>query len=78
MGKAHDRILKIELTADESDDTLDVTAVEYFRDRTAYLADTPKFTPTFSDDGPAATCEITLGEVLPPPTHIILASTFQS
>jgi hypothetical protein len=77
MAKAHDRILKIEVTADESDDTLDVTAVEYFRDRGKYDAD-EAFSAVYSDDGPLGTVEITFGEVLPPPTHIVIESTFQA
>ena len=77
MAKAHERILKIEVLADEGDDEIDVTAVEYFRDRGKYIAD-EAFVPAYSQDGAAATVTITLGEVLPPPTHIILASTFQA
>lgn len=71
MGKAHDRLLKLTFAADDSAETVVVSAVEYFRTRddTAYAL---KFTQT----SPNTTgTEIVLGELLPPPTHIQLAFT---
>jgi hypothetical protein len=78
MAKVHDRILEIVGVADESDDTIAVSAVNYFRDRgkldaaEAYVA---KFTPTTAQTSPM---ELTLGETLPPPTVIRLKITFQA
>lgn len=77
MAKVHDRILSIAVTADESADSLEATAVTYYRTRADYDAGSG-FSATFTAGAAAGTHEITLGEVLPPPTHIILVSTFQA
>jgi hypothetical protein len=77
VGKAHERILTIAVTADESDDTLAVTAVKFYRDRTKYI-DSDGYTPAYSGGTAAASCELVLGEVLPPPTSIIMIATFQA
>lgn len=71
MGKAHDRVLELDFTADDSAETVVMNSVEYFRTRddTAYAL---KFTQT----SPNTTgTEIVLGELLPPPTHIKLTFT---
>lgn len=77
MSKAHDRILEIALTADESADTVVATAVNYYRTR-KHLDDSDPFNVTYTAGSAAANHEITLGEVIPPPTHIRIASTFQA
>lgn len=74
---AKDRILELEVTADEGDDTLDVTAVTFYRNRMT-LNDGDGYVPAFSDDGPAATTEVELGEVVPTPSIVRLVSTFQA
>jgi len=77
MAKAHDRIIEIVVTADESDDTLVATAVNYYRTRQD-LADSNAFSVEMTAGAASGTHEITLGEVTPPPTHIRLTSTFQA
>lgn len=78
MSDVHARYLKIEVTADESDDTLLVTAVEYFRTKQDYVADTNAYTVPCGTHTAAAEPVITFGTVLPPPTHIAIESTFQA
>jgi len=77
MSQVHDRILEIAVTADESDDTTVATAVTYYRTRADYDAGTGKAL-THTAGAAAAAHEITMGEVVPPPTHIIITSTFQA
>lgn len=77
MAKAHDRILSIAITCDESDNTVVATAVNYYRTR-QHLEDSDPFLVTHTAGAAAAAHEITLGEVIPPPTHIRLVSTFQA
>lgn len=70
MAKIHDRIVEITLLTDDSADTLAVSAVKYYRDRGELDASNGlslSFTPTTAQTSPA---EITLGELMPPPTHI--------
>lgn len=78
MAKAHDRVLSIVCTLDESDDSIAVTALNYYRDRSKIDAAEPfalSYTPSTAQTSPA---EITLGEVVPPPTHIRFVMTFQA
>jgi len=77
MAKAHDRILEIVFTADESDDTVVVTAVNWYRDR-AHLTDADPLALAHTAGSAAGTHEVTLGEVIPTPTHLRLKSTFQA
>lgn len=78
MAKAHDRILELKFTVDESDDDVEsVDSVKYFRDRGKYDADEGEVIEYSAETG-ANPNEITLGEMLPPPTHIILTPTFQA
>jgi len=77
MGKVHDRILALAVTADESDDTLVVTSATYYRTRQDYT-DGNGFTMEITAGAAAASTEMEFGEILPPPTHIILVSTFQA
>lgn len=77
MGKAHERILEIAVTADESADTLDVTGVTWYQNRDELDASNG-FTVAHTADAAAGTVEFEFGEGLPPPTHIRLVSTFQA
>lgn len=77
MAKAHDRIIELVVTADESDDSLEVTAVNYYRTR-ANLDDSNPFALTFTAAAASGSHEVEFGEIMPPPTHILLTSTFQA
>jgi len=77
MSKVHDRVIRIGVTADEGDDTVVGTYIYYYRNR-AHITDSDPETITASFGAAAATTEITLGQMLPPPTHIQIASTFQA
>ena len=72
------RVLKLEVTADESADTFAVTNVEYFRTGQDYEADENAFDVPFANGAAAAEPIVDLGMTLPPPTHIVLESTFQA
>lgn len=81
MAKAHDRILEIDFTADDSAETVVVNEVNYFRDRSTLPSS--GFPLTFTIAQPAAGAnltgqEIVLGELLAPPTHILLTFTVQA
>jgi hypothetical protein len=70
MAKVHDRILEFTVATDDSAETLAVTAVKYYRDR-AQLDASNGFALAFSGGSAAVTpVEITMGETVPPPTHI--------
>lgn len=71
------RILELVVTADESDNTLQITAINFYRDRQA-LDDGAGFSAAFSGGAAAANSEAELGGVLPPPSVIRLKSTFQA
>lgn len=77
MAKVHDRILQFALTADESDDSLLCTAVTYFQNR-GQLDASAGLSKKFTAGVAATSHEITLGEVLPPPTHVRFVATFQA
>lgn len=75
---AQDRIVKVEVTADESDDTLLATVVEYFRTGQDFQADADAFVPGFDTNGASASHVIVFSQVVPPMTHLVLESTFQA
>lgn len=77
MAKVHDRILEIAVTADESDDTVLVTAVNYYRNRGELDDSNPKAL-AHTAGAAAANHEVEMGEIMPPPTHVRIASTFQA
>lgn len=77
MSKVHDRIVAIAITCDEGDDTVVSTAVYYYRNRAA-LTDSDPEVIKFTAGDAAANHELELGQLLPPPTHIRLVSTFQA
>lgn len=70
MAKVHERIAEFNLTLNAGADSLQVDSVKYYRDR-GQLAAGNGFTVTISG-GAAGTSpkEVTLGETLPPPTHV--------
>ena len=74
MAKAHDRLLEIVFVADDSAETVVVSAVNYYRLRgdTAYAL-------KFTQSSPNTTgTELALGELTPSPTHILLTFTVQA
>ena len=71
MAKAHNRVVELVFVADDSAETVIVSAVNYYRtpDATAYAL---KFVQT----SPNTTgTELELGELMPPPTHLRLTFT---
>ncbi len=71
MAQAHDRVVELVFVADDSDESVTVSAVNYFRTR----GDTA-FALTFTQTTPLTTgTELVLGELMPPPTHILLTFT---
>ena len=71
MSKAHDRIVELVFAADDSAETVVVSAVNYFRDGAATA-----FPLKFTQTSPNTTgTQIVLGELMPPPTHILLTFT---
>lgn len=77
MAKVHDRILEIAITCDESADTVVATAVNYYRHR-GELDDTNPKVLQSTPGAAAANHEIVMGEMVPPPSIIRIASTFQA
>lgn len=73
---AFDRILELEVTADESEDELEITECTFYRNRQS-LDDDDGFTPGFSGGSSASNPEIELGQTIPPPTVVRLKSTFE-
>lgn len=76
-GNAHDRILEIAITCDESGNSVVATALKYYRTR-QHLVDADGFNLAHTAGSAAGTHEIVMGEVMPPPTHIRIVSTFQA
>ena len=78
MSKAHDRILELELLCDESANTVQITAINYYRTRGRLDASEP-LALNFTSAALAATHETEMGSAaIPPPTHIRIVSTFQA
>lgn len=76
MAKAHDRILEVVCTLNKTNETIAVTALKFYRDRAMLAASdaySVKYTPTTAQTTGG---EITLGETMPPPTHIRFTTTF--
>lgn len=72
MAKVHDRTLELACTMNAAADTVAVTAVNYYRTDAELAANNPfvlTSTPTSAQTSPA---DITLGELVPPPTRIRL------
>jgi hypothetical protein len=77
MAKVHDRILEVVFVADDSAETVVVSAVNYYRDRSALPSS--GFPVTFSQTSPNTTgTELVFGELVPPPTHMLLTFTVQA
>ena len=78
MAKAHDRILELLVLCDESADTVQITAVRYYRTRARLDASEP-LVLNATVVALAANHEIEMGSAaIPPPTHIRIVSTFQA
>ena len=76
MAKAHDRILEIVFECDESDDDVEVSAINYYRTRARLDASEP-LVLNITAGAAAANHEVEMGSAaIPPPTHIRLKSTF--
>lgn len=73
MAKVHDRILELVFIADDSAETVIVSAVNYYRDRSTLPSS--GFPLSFSQTSQLTGGELVLGELLPPPTHILLTFT---
>ena len=73
MAKAHDRYLELVFVADDSAETVAVSAVNYYRtpDATAYAL-------KFTQDSQLTGGKLAFGELCPPPTHILLTFTVQA
>lgn len=74
-SKAHDRIVEIDVTAAKAAETVVVTAVKYYRDRAMFDAGIAK-PMVITASAAAANAEVQFGQLLPPPTHIRIKSTF--
>lgn len=74
MSKVHDRTVELVFVADDSAETVVVSAVNYYRTDAELAAATP-FAMTFSQNQQTTPSDLTLGELLPPPTKIRLTFT---
>lgn len=74
MSKAQDRILEIDITDDESADTVVVTGMTFYRTR-ANLEDSDGYSPAFTAGAAGASTEVELGEVIYFPSIIRLNVT---
>lgn len=75
MAKIHNRILELVFVADDSAETVAVSAVNYYRDESYATGFALKFTQS-SPNTTGTTLEF--GELCPPPTHIKLTFTVQA
>ena len=75
MAKAHDRILELLTTSDESADTILITGIRYYRTRARLDAAEPHVL-NFTAGAAAAAHESEMGDAaIPPPTHIRIVTT---
>lgn len=72
MAKVHERILELHVECEDGPDTVEVTDVRYFRDRSYAEGHPLKHTAGSA----AGTHEVEMAQILPPPTHIRIVSTF--
>lgn len=70
MAKAHDRVVQIEMTPVAAADTIQVTAVKFFRDRGQLAANTPLLITYSGTGAQTSPAEIEFGEYLPNPSHL--------
>ena len=78
MANVYDRILELVITADESDDSILFTAINWYRDR-SFLDATDPFSIDFTDlTGAVANAEAALGSQGWTPSIIRIVSTFQA
>lgn len=74
MAKVHDRILELVFVADDSAETVVVSAVNYYRQPSD-----PAFALKFTQSSPNTTgTYLEMGELVPPPTRILLTFTVQA
>lgn len=78
MAKAHDRILELTLVADDSAETIAISAAKFYRTR-ADLDAASGFSLTIDTTAAQTSpAEIQFGELVPPPTHLRLVFTVQA
>lgn len=78
MADVYERILEIVATMDESDNSVLITGINWYRDR-SFLDATDPFSITFTDlTGAVANAEAALGSQGWTPSVIRIASTFQA
>ena len=78
MSKVHDRILELEVLCDESADTVQITAVNYYRNRGQLDASNPHVL-NITVSALADPHECVMGDAaIPPPNIIRINSTFQA
>ena len=71
MSKAHDRLVELVFVADDSAETVVVSELNYYRHRASV-----KFPLKFTQTSPNTTgTELALGELMPPPSHILRTFT---
>lgn len=71
MAKAHERTVELVFVADDSAETVIVSEVNYYR-----TPGDPKYAIKFVQTSPNTTgTKLELGELVPPPTHILLTFT---
>lgn len=73
MSKVHERVVELVFVADDSAETVAVSAVNYYRDGSSSA-----FPITFTQTSQLTGGELVLGELLPPPTRIRLTFTVQA
>ena len=75
MAKIHNRILELVFVADDSAETVAVSAINYYRDESYTTGASLKFTQSASQ---LTGTTLEFGELCPPPTHIKLTFTVQA
>ena len=78
MAKAHDRILELLITVDDSDNFVRIDTVNYYRTRARLDAAEPQVI-NHTAGALAASHESEMGDAaIPQPTHIRIVPTFQA
>lgn len=70
MAKSHDRIVEFNITLSAAGDTLQVDSVKYYRDRGQLDASNGFALAISGGAAGVSPKEISLGETMPPPTHV--------
>lgn len=74
MSKVHDRIVELVFVADDSAETVVVSAINYYRDASSSTGFALKYVQDITTTGAL----LAFGELCPPPTHIKLTFTVQA